>query len=76
MLAALIEEVGELADAVLAFEGVKGRADKSKLEEELGDVLFALACIANFYGLGMEEALRKSVEKYRKRDLNNRFDTR
>nr|WP_206205845.1 MazG nucleotide pyrophosphohydrolase domain-containing protein [Thermococcus sp. Bubb.Bath] len=76
MLAALVEEVGELADAMLAFEGVKGRADKANLEEELGDALFALACIANFYGFDMEEALHKSVEKYRKRDLNKRFDVR
>jgi len=76
MLAALVEEVGELADAMLAFEGIKGRADKATLEEELGDVLFALACIANFYGFDMEEALSKSVEKYQERDLNKRFDVR
>jgi NTP pyrophosphatase (non-canonical NTP hydrolase) len=76
MLAALVEEVGELADAMLAFEGVKGKADKAKLEEELGDVLFALACIANFYGFDMEGALHKSVEKYRRRDLDKRFDNR
>jgi NTP pyrophosphatase (non-canonical NTP hydrolase) len=66
MLAALVEEVGELADAMLAFEGVKGKADKAKLEEELGDVLFALACIANFYGFD-RDGLHKSVEHYRKR---------
>ncbi|ASJ03564.1 hypothetical protein A3L09_10005 [Thermococcus profundus] len=69
MLAALTEEVGELADVMLALEGVKGRAGKERLEEELGDVLFALSCIANYYGIDLDEALGKTLEKYRERDL-------
>ncbi|ASJ01278.1 nucleotide pyrophosphohydrolase [Thermococcus gorgonarius] len=69
MLAALVEEVGELADVMLAVEGVKGSAKREELEEELGDVLFALSCIANYYGIDLEEALKKTVEKYRSRDL-------
>lgn len=68
MLAALVEEVGELADAMLAFEGIKGRANREKVEEELGDVLFALTCIANYYGIDIREAILKSVSKYRERD--------
>ena len=69
MLAALIEEVGELADVMLAVEGLKGNAERGRLEEELGDVLFALSCIANHYGIDLESALRRTVEKYRSRDL-------
>jgi len=68
MLAALMEELGELADAMLAFEGVKGRATLENVEEELGDVLFALLCIANHYGIDAEKSLLKTVSKYRKRD--------
>lgn len=68
MLAALVEEVGELADAMLAFEGVKGEAEMAMVEEEIGDVLFALACIANHYGVDLERALIGSVEKYGERD--------
>jgi NTP pyrophosphatase (non-canonical NTP hydrolase) len=76
MLAALVEEVGELADVLLALEGVKGNSTTDRLREELGDVLFALACIANFYGIDMESALKESVRKYRTRDLGKRFDGR
>lgn len=69
MLAALVEEVGELADAMLAVEGVKGSEKKEKLEEELGDVLYALLCIANYYGIDAFQALNNTVLKYLKRDL-------
>ncbi|BAD85449.1 nucleotide pyrophosphohydrolase [Thermococcus kodakarensis KOD1] len=71
MLAALVEEVGELADAMLAFEGIKGHGGKEKLEEELGDVLYALLCIANHYGIDAFQALDSTVLKYRKRDLRS-----
>jgi NTP pyrophosphatase (non-canonical NTP hydrolase) len=68
MLAALVEEVGELADELLKVEGVKGEGNKERLKEEVGDVLFALACIANYYRIELQEALKGSVEKYRIRD--------
>ncbi|ASJ06981.1 MazG nucleotide pyrophosphohydrolase domain-containing protein [Thermococcus pacificus] len=70
MLAALVEEVGELADELLKVEGVKGERSPEHLKEELGDVLFALTCIANYYGVDILEALAESVEKYRIRDKN------
>ncbi|RLF77336.1 hypothetical protein DRN43_01500 [Thermococci archaeon] len=68
MLAALLEELGEFSDELLKFERVKGEGNIEKLEEELGDVLFALMCIANYYDLNVEEAARKSILKYRERD--------
>ena len=68
MLAALMEELGELADAMLGYEGIKGKVDEEKLREELGDVLFAILCIANHYGIDAGKALKVSVEKYRFRD--------
>lgn len=68
MLAALVEEIGELADSLLAVEGIKGTQGKDRLEEEIGDVLFALACIANRYGIDLEKSLLGSVRKYRARD--------
>ncbi|ASJ15722.1 hypothetical protein A3L04_00845 [Thermococcus chitonophagus] len=69
MLTALVEEVGELADVILSFEGVKGEKDPSKLKEEIGDVLFALICIANYFEIDMEDALRDTIRKYSMRDL-------
>ncbi|MBP1912486.1 MazG nucleotide pyrophosphohydrolase domain-containing protein [Thermococcus stetteri] len=68
MLAALVEEVGELADVMLAVEGVKGHGEKERLEEELGDVLYALLCIANYYGIDASHALETTVIKYSTRD--------
>lgn len=44
---------------------------KEKLEEELGDVLYALLCIANHYGIDAFQALDSTVLKYRKRDLRS-----
>ncbi|WP_048146472.1 nucleotide pyrophosphohydrolase [Pyrococcus abyssi] len=69
MLTALVEEVGELADVILSFEGVKGEKDYNKLKEEVGDVLFALICIANYFQINIEDALRETIAKYSRRDL-------
>ncbi len=71
MIAALVEEVGELADEMLKVEGVKSGGDLVRLREEVGDVMFALSCIANHYGIDLEEALGESIEKYRRRDMRN-----
>ncbi|NJE10132.1 MazG nucleotide pyrophosphohydrolase domain-containing protein [Thermococcus sp. MAR1] len=68
MLAALMEEIGELADELLKMEGVKGSGNKKRLKEELGDVAFALSCIANYYDVDLMDALRETIEKYRERD--------
>ncbi|WP_297488798.1 MazG nucleotide pyrophosphohydrolase domain-containing protein [Thermococcus sp.] len=69
MFAALVEEVGELGRALLSKEGVKGSPEASNLGEEMGDVLFALACLANYYGVDLEKALASTVEKYRSREI-------
>ena len=47
-----IEEVGELAEALLGKRGEKG------LEEELADVLAWLLSIANLVGVDVEEAFK------------------
>ncbi|ASJ10794.1 hypothetical protein A3L12_05515 [Thermococcus sp. P6] len=69
MLAALVEELGELSEEILKVEGVKGTGNRKRLEEEFGDVMFALACMANHYGIDLVGALKGSIEKYRKRDM-------
>ncbi len=68
MLAALMEEIGELSEALLAFEGPKGSGSLEEVNEEIGDVMFALTCIANHYGIDILEALAESIEKYKSRD--------
>ncbi|HHI00708.1 MAG: hypothetical protein DRP38_02780 [Thermotogae bacterium] len=68
MLAAVIEELGELSREMLKFEGIKEKGEKEKVKEEIGDVLFALLCIANYYGIDAEGALLESISKYSTRD--------
>jgi tetrapyrrole methylase family protein/MazG family protein/ATP diphosphatase len=58
--AKVAEEIGELDRAV--FEG-----DKSRVEEELGDVLFALVNLARHVDVDAEGALRGTIEKFQRR---------
>ena len=70
MVAALVEEVGELAREINMKE--LGRIKSvEKIKEELGDVLFATICIANYYGISISESLLSTIEKYKKRDLKS-----
>jgi tetrapyrrole methylase family protein/MazG family protein/ATP diphosphatase len=58
--AKVTEEMGELDRAI--EEG-----DDAKMEEELGDVLFALVNLARHAGLDAEGALRKTIHKFETR---------
>lgn len=71
MLSAIVEEVGELAREINYIEGFKPKLKKSEknmLGEELGDVLYALICIANFYKIDLAHELDNVISKYSKRD--------
>jgi NTP pyrophosphatase (non-canonical NTP hydrolase) len=72
MLAAVVEEIGELAKELNDKEGYKKKriSDKSNLEMELTDVLFSIICIANYYHIDLDSAFKTVVEKYTKRDIN------
>jgi NTP pyrophosphatase (non-canonical NTP hydrolase) len=77
-MALLTEEVGELARIVARRYGEQSfkQSDMEKsLEEEMGDVLFVLICMANQTGINLEEAMVKNIEKKTTRDagrhLNN-----
>ena len=52
------EEVAELRDAVSHDEG------KPRIEEEMGDLLFAIANLARKLGIEPESALRKANDKF------------
>ena len=71
MLASLTEEVGELAREINNREKIK-KKKTSELEMdislELADILFSLICIANHYGVDLEESFKKVMEKYSIRD--------
>lgn len=54
------EELGE-------FEAEVGRADRKKMEEEFGDLLFSLVNAARLYGINPEDALEKTNRKFIRR---------
>jgi NTP pyrophosphatase (non-canonical NTP hydrolase) len=72
-LARLTEELGELARVVNHLYGEKPKKlseKKQKLEEEIGDLLFTLICLANAENIDLEKALDKIMEKLNRRDGN------
>lgn len=70
-MAILTEETGELARVIVRKYGPQvpkpGDLDKS-LEEELADVLWVVACLANQTGVDLTEAFRKAMKKKTERD--------
>ena len=54
------EELEELKEARL-------KNDKNAIEEELGDLLFAVANLARFVSLCPEDALKKTIDKFQRR---------
>lgn len=75
MMAAMTEEVGEVARVVNSEYGDKKKKDGEyikSLEEELGDLLFSICCMANDQKVSLTDAMDKKFDKLYKRD-NNRF---
>lgn len=71
ILARLIEEVGEFARLVNHQYGPKKKKvgeQTQEFEDEIGDILYTLACFANTHDIDLEAALEKSVAKVTKRD--------
>lgn len=56
------EEIAEIKEAIHTEQ-----ASKEAIEEEIGDLLFCLCNLANFYDINPEEACRKSNHKFAKR---------
>lgn len=49
------------------FEDAWAGGDPSRMEDELGDLLFAIANLGRFLNLNPEEALRKTITRFQKR---------
>lgn len=72
-LARLAEEVGEFAREINHQFGQKTKKTsepEGDLALELGDILFILACFANSLNIDLEEAFKRVMEKYRRRDID------
>ncbi len=71
MTARLTEELGELAREINHYYGEKPKKESEKekaIEEELGDVLFVLICMANSLNIDLQEAHDRVMEKFNTRD--------
>lgn len=71
----LTEEVGELARIVARIYGeqsfkieISETEKKEQLQDEIGDVIFVLTCIANQSGFSLPQILEKNLAKKAKRD--------
>ena len=65
----LIEEVGELSEAIRKSNRLENGDIKGTIEEELYDVLYYILAIANVYDINIEECIEKkekiNKEKYK-----------
>ncbi|MEI3604749.1 nucleotide pyrophosphohydrolase [Pseudogracilibacillus sp. SE30717A] len=71
LVARLSEEVGELAREINHTYGEKPKklTEKSKtIEEEIGDILFVLACFTNSLDLDLSKAFHQTITKINTRD--------
>lgn len=73
ILARLTEETGEVARELNARFGPKKKKeteDIADLEEEIGDIIFTLACLSNSLDIDMERGFKKAMNKCYGRDVN------
>ncbi|MBG9881257.1 nucleotide pyrophosphohydrolase [Bacillus paralicheniformis] len=71
MMARLTEELGELAREINHHYGEKPKKKtelEKKIDEEIGDVLFVLVCLANSLHISLDEAHDMVMEKFNTRD--------
>lgn len=67
-MAALIEEVGELANAILVEEKFKNEENKKfDLKDSVADVLFDLILIANYYKIDIKQEFLKMITELKER---------
>ena len=75
LLAAIVEELGELSRELQSFSGLRGKKfenwNKKTIEEETGDLLFALICLTNYLNINLENAVKMSLNKYEERENVN-----
>jgi MazG family protein len=63
----VIDKMREEIDELAAVTGAEGPPDRARAEEEMGDLLFAIANLTRKLGIEPESALRKANEKFTRR---------
>ena len=71
----LMEECGEFARYIARVHGeqsfkepISEEKAKTKMESEMGDILFVLTCLANQLDISLEDILKNNIIKKNKRD--------
>ena len=66
----LMEKVGELARVMARVYGEQSfkEGETANLSDEMADILWILACLANQTGVNLTEAWQKTIEKKTQRD--------
>ncbi|AFJ90679.1 nucleoside-triphosphate diphosphatase [Blattabacterium sp. (Blaberus giganteus)] len=76
----LSEEVGEVSRIIARNYGEQSKKKNCKknedLGEELSDVLFIIACLANQTGINLEESFHKKLKKKEIRDHDRHHDNK
>ncbi len=70
-MARLSEEVGELAREINHYYGEKPKKETEQIktvEEEIGDIMFVLACFGNSLHIDLAKAFATSMHKIETRD--------
>jgi NTP pyrophosphatase (non-canonical NTP hydrolase) len=73
MLARMTEELGELAREINHYYGEKPKKTSEQpkaIDEELGDMLFVLICLANSLNIDLEKSHDLVMNKFQTRDQN------
>ena len=71
IMARLTEETGELAREVNHRWGPKKKKsteEKKELEDEVGDIIFTLCCLANSQGIDLDKSWERVMDKCWGRD--------
>lgn len=71
LMARLTEEMGELAREINHHYGEKPKKDSEDdrpIEEEIGDVLFVVICLANSLQIDLQQSLDIVLHKFNTRD--------
>lgn len=71
IMARLTEEVGELAREINHLYGPKKKKateDLKELEDEIGDIIFTLVCLANSHDIDLDESFSRVMDKCYGRD--------
>jgi NTP pyrophosphatase (non-canonical NTP hydrolase) len=72
----LVEEIGELANAVLVETGYKFRSrQKSTLEDAFFDVLFDILMLAERLNIDLDQAWDRELKLFADRILSGEFDS-